>query len=559
MRTKILLGFSVITVSLLSATASIIMRGPVAKKYIACGHEFGHVTPSNLLARASAFEGFGIDGTLLGLRAPMQSGGDAQTYLVTRDMRDWPVDVFAADIPYLQKITSSTTFKELFIRALRMPRKRISWTNDVAWKTINGHLRAIARTAKQGGCRGLHIDHEDYFGAKQFVRIEGDLPWDELSKLVRQRGRDMFSIVFEEFPDAVLFFYRYMVADPAFWNSYSTAIDPQEAMRLKGDLWIPFVNGMLDVMPWSAKAVEGDETGYRYESKYNWFHLARTLQRKCTLAFIDPKHHDKFRARTSTSFPVYFDAYTDDCFTPDTQYYRGAVEGSRAVHLERNLAQATDASDEYVWLYGEKRTWIKWDGAIDHRIVKDGHTWPEVFVGICDVLNANRDPKKFLDNCLQKQNSFEDAFKGNYSFWSRKKDRRVGTFEMDTTFGNGDKSSYKAIGVEEGCFLCSVPAKCGEYFAVTFSVKNGTGSWARAGYESINKDLNAWLFPGHVVKLSESDANGWRKGAVLMRVPELSNGLNFNTSVKLAENECAWLDDVHFYKVIPLLTDGNIK
>jgi hypothetical protein len=41
-----------------------------------------------------------------------------------------------------------------------------------------------------------------------------------------------------------------------------------------------------------------------------------------------------------------------------------------------------------------------------------------------------------------------------------------------------------------------------------------------------------------------------------MRASDFGKAVNFNSGVCLAESECAWLDDVHFYRVIPLLKDG---
>jgi len=556
MHKKISVCASLCLMVVFSVSASMIMKGPVKKKFIACGFEFGSASASNLLANAAAYEGLGLDGTMIGLTGPMPDGKDATVYMTTRDMREWPLDVFAAEVPLLKELTSTTAFRGLFVRSFRIPRKRVAWDDDKSWSIIAGHMRAIAWAAKRGGCRGLHIDHEDYFKCSQFVRLKDELPWDELAKVARRRGRETFKAAFDEFPDAELFFYRFLVADPSFWNSYSTADDPVAAMRAKGDLWIPFINGMLDVMPWTVKLIEGDETGYRYESKYNWFHFARTLQAKCTQMFVDTKHLDKYRSRLSSSFPVYLDSYTDDSFAPGSQYYRDPVEGSRAAHLERNLAQASDASDEYVWLYGEKRTWIKRPEKLDARLVDDGRTWTDMFPGLSDVLNANRDPAGFLKRCLADTGKFEDAFKGEYSFWKRGGKKGAGVFEKDDSFGRGDASSYRAKGVKEGCFLCEVPAKCGEYFAVTFSVKNGSTEWARAGYASNEDDLNSWLIPGHAIPLSAPDADGWRSGAVLMRASDFSKAVNFNAGVSLAESESAWLDDVHFYRVIPLLKDG---
>ena len=553
----LLLASALCASAVFEASAQPLKARPVAKKYIACGFEFGgSVTASNLLDHAEKYENIGIDGTVLDIRAPMPDGKVASTYMTVRDMRPWPVDLFAGEVGYLNRLTSSTTFRELFIRSFRAPRKRIDWLDDNVWTIIAGHMRAIAWAAKRGGCRGLHIDHEDYFAAKQFMRQKAEIPWEELAEVARRRGREVFKPVFDEFPEAVMFFYRFMVADPGFWNYYATATDPVAAMKAKGDLWIPFMNGLLDVMPWTAKVVEGDETGYRYESKYNWFHFARNLQRNCAQRLVDESNLDKFRARTSTSFPVYLDAYTDDSYTPDREYYRGPVEGARAIHLERNLAQATEASDEYVWLFCEKRSWIRWEKKPDGRMVDDARTWPEMFIGIGDVLKANKDPGKFMAECLKNKGKYEDVFNDSlYSHW-RRKDKRPGTFAMDSTVGDGDNSSYRATGVESGCFQCSVPAKCGEYFLIEFSVKNAGGDWCRANIASNEKDLLGWLIPGYAITLGEPNADGWRKGTAFVRVPDFGKAVSFTAGFSLAEGESAYIDNVHFYKVIPLLKDG---
>jgi len=521
---------------------------PTPKKYIATGHQFGLATTlSNMLENVSAFDGTAIDGAVLHLNATLPDGKQATTYMTLRDSRPWPRDVFAPEVPRLRELMRHPAFHTVFVRGFGMPRTRIDWKDNAIWAVYAGHLRAIAWAAKAGGARGFLADHEDYFGAKQFLVKDGEGTWEEMASIARRRGRELFQPMFEEFPDAVFFFYRFLVADPGFWNSYATAADPVTAMKAKRDLWPAFANGIFDVMPWTAKIVEGDETGYRYESKFNWFYLARTLQRNGALRLVAPEHRDKYRARVSTAFPVYLDAYTDDCFKPGIEYYRGPVEGARAIHLERNLAQATDAADEYVWLYGEKRAWVHWKGTLDGRVLTD-RTWPEMFPGINDVLRANKAPEGFLAECLKHPERYESV-EGKADPWQRTKGCRVGTFDRD-----GD--SYRATGVENGCFQFVVPAKCGEYYAVSFAVKNCCSDWVRAGYSSGEKGLNKWLIPGHTVPLSAPDADGWRRGAVLMRVPDCGNSVEFTAGLHLAEGESAWLKDLKFLKVIPLLKDG---
>ena len=42
-----------------------------------------------------------------------------------------------------------------------------------------------------------------------------------------------------------------------------------------------------------------------------------------------------------------------------------------------------------------------------------------------------------------------------------------------------------------------------------------------------------------------------------MRVPDFGSSVEFTAGVHLAEGESAWLRDVKFLKVIPLLKDGQ--
>ncbi|MBR2789007.1 MAG: hypothetical protein IKD70_00085, partial [Eggerthellaceae bacterium] len=85
------------------------------------------------------------------------------------------------------------------------------------------------------------MDPEDYGGGKQFYRQESDPPYDETVRLARQRGREFSQSVLAAYPDMVLFF---------FWafshgRQYLAQPDSAAAMRRKGELYIPFLDGVL--------------------------------------------------------------------------------------------------------------------------------------------------------------------------------------------------------------------------------------------------------------------------------------------------------------------------
>ena len=91
---------------------------------------------------------------------------------------------------------------------------------------------------------------------------------------------------------------------------------------------------------------------------------------------------------------------------------------------------------------------------------------------------------------------------------------------------------------------------------IEFSVKNAGGDWCRANIASNEKDLLGWLIPGYAITLGEPNADGWRKGTAFVRVPDFGKAVSFTAGFSLAEGESAYIDNVHFYKVIPLLKDG---
>ena len=49
----------------------------------------------------------------------------------------------------------------------------------------------------------------------------------------------------------------------------------------------------------------------------------------------------------------------EECINPEkATRYKAPVEGTRLERMRRDLIQATDVSDGYVWFWGEKRTWV---------------------------------------------------------------------------------------------------------------------------------------------------------------------------------------------------------
>ena len=141
------------------------------------------------------------------------------------------------------------------------PRRGRVVRHDAAWANAASNAAVFARAARKAGFRGVCLDHEDYTKQTQFRLSPGDPAYAEACRLARRRGRQFFAAFFSEFPEARLLAFWLFTE----WREIVRARDVvQAAEEMKGDLWHAFLNGMLDVVPPSAKFIDGNETtGYK--------------------------------------------------------------------------------------------------------------------------------------------------------------------------------------------------------------------------------------------------------------------------------------------------------
>ena len=554
---SIALCCTVLPVSFVSCGAVMPPDGPVQKKIVAFGWEFGQVsTISNLLLYADAFDATPLDGVgFLLSEIPCSDGLLLSTRHIMND-RAWRYSEVSHLVPQLKKLTAHRSMKECFIGSLRSPTNRIDWTDDAAWARVANNLAVTARLAKEGGLRGLSIDHEDYHRQEQYFRQSDEMPFDELSALVRRRGRELFAGVFREYPDVTLI---------AFWlfsqhNGYFGSRDPAASARSMGDLWPSLMNGIFDVMPPGAKFIDGDERSYRYEAETHDYIRAALQQRDGAIPLVAPENRTKFLAQMRPGFAIYLDMYTNNS---QSQWYRGPIDGSRLAHLERNLHEALYAAGEYVWLWGQAHTWMPyWERGIRLRGYIQKTTWEECLPGLNETMRALRDPEGWGETRLAalkaagakpiNPNPECADLKGGkvpppYSIWQDTLKRRTnGVFRIDTTFGEGDSSSLCAIGVPYGSFVFPVRGlKTGEWLAVELSAK-GDIVTANVGWQMKGK----WCKgpPGTPIPL-DGDFNGWKHGRAFVRVPDGADGFGMTMGVRQKEGEKSWFDNIRVYKI----------
>ena len=523
------------------------------RKYIASGWEFNSITPDDILQHIDQFEAAGIDGAVLYVNQKRADGSLMSSRGIMHDAK-WTREDFAAVIPTYRKITSHRCFRASFLEAYRAPTKRIAWTDDAEWARVAHNLRVEAWLAKQGGFIGLDVDPEDYRRQDQYVRLADELPYPQLAALARRRGREVFSGIFAEFPDAKIMFAWLLTMGRQYWGG----VNLQGAMADAEDLWPAFVDGIFDVLPPTATLIEGCENAYRFEADRYHFHKTASVIRTAFADLLSPENRDKYRKQVQVSFGLYFDSYVHP---EGDNYYLGPVDGSRLKHLELNLAAATEATDEFVWFWSEKHGFVHWkEGVQRDKRLGPSPTWEDLMPGFTDVLQVTKDPlggigkwqKAFAAGEIKPVNANpscsgtdEKTVLKDYSSWQEgAKYRRQGTFGWDASVGAG--GALYAEGVDKGCFVIHVKdRKPGSRFGISVAAKGRSAAVTVAFLRN-----GAWDTTVPEVSLPiGADTGDWRKCAGSVRVPVGADGFGLKLNVHQAPGERTWFDDIAIYPI----------
>ena len=478
------------------------------KKVVAFGWEWKVMSPVRLLEYADQIDATGIDGISLYITAKGADGKALWSSSII-DGDEFTSEVLADQIEPLRKATAHKGLRESFIRTLGAPKVRVDWKDDAHWAKVARSMGALAKFAKATGVRGFIVDPEDYHKQNQFEARPDDEPYDLLAPLARKRAREIFSAVFREHPDLVVLGYWLFSWHPQHVNSEN----PMASARSKGDLWPAFINGILDVMPPTAKLVDGDEWVYDAEASKNEFMISAMAQRDAVMGLVAPENRAKFRAQALPGFGLYLDSYVMSKTKKDgkvNKFYFGPDNGSRRGHFERNLSEALDSAGEYVWLWCEKKTWVKWGEDVPMGWGVERKTWEECLPGLYRTIRACADPEAFLaKDCreLIAAGKIVNIATDDYVAASR-----------EALHGEHDKKDEDEKG--QGYFhVTDDTARPGEHYVVAAS---GTGE----GLEAIafwqqrkNGGWWRWRIPGHGLAFKKGEDGRYRAKA-LVRVPE---------------------------------------
>lgn len=550
---------SVIRNTLVAGLALASLQTFGGKKYIAFGWEFDKIGPEDLLRKIAEYDASPLDGVGVFYTMTDESGRPcgARTIMETGP---WTQASAEANVPVLRELARHRSMRASMLTSFRHPVKRIPWTDEAAWARVATNLERVAYMASASGLNGLYADQEDYEKQGQFVlRDEDGDDFEALSALARRRGAQLFGPVFAHCPRARLFVMRFFCADPGFWNGYYGSHDPVATMRMKGDLWPSFANGILDVLPSGATIVEGDEHGYRYDAGRRDYLLAYNQIHARLLPLVAPENRTKYRAQVRASSAIYLDGLADG--KSGGSYYQGAADEPRMHYVEKTLHQAAWTTDEFVWFWGEKHPWIDWGKTKINPSVRKEELWETVLPGLDGMLRANRDPLGYMRGRLAEMRAdgtYTNLLAGvrleDYPTWQagppRKKHIRATRLG---TFGVTDGMLWSE-GCENGCYTVPVEnLEPGTWYAVRLEAR-GRRTYADVRFKKDGRWRN--LLPGVSLLPSGPVRDGWQLFETLVRIPEGSNELNLVFSSREGVGERSWYRDV---EVVPVPFVAKVK
>jgi hypothetical protein len=160
---------------------------------------------------------------------------------------------------------------------------------------------------------------------------------EEVSQVVRERGKRFMQIVQSELPDVKILSLWLMYPIINGWDNYT--------------MFKPFFEGMLEAALPTVAFIDGNEVSYYYlraEDFDNGVQEIRNLY-----SAIDPNLTDKYKAQVKVANAVFVDGLLNLWRSPRFIGYYFASERERLDFIQHNTYHALRSSDEYVWAYNE--------------------------------------------------------------------------------------------------------------------------------------------------------------------------------------------------------------
>lgn len=389
------------------------------------------------------------------------------------------------------------------------------WDDEEAWRNVcdkAGICAWVARETKSN----ISIDFESYgkllFG---FDSTSSDRTFAETKELVRRRGAEMCAAIVKEYPQVKILGLQMNSCNREAGRSKF----PDLRLCLSSFALLPsFIDGFLDSAAPETTFIDGCEDGYYMNGPAEYDRAACEMLTTTgpAAAVVAPENLQKFRKQMRAGFGFYLDMYSNP---EGSQYYIGPGPGeTRFERLAVNLKAALNASDEYVWVYGEQNRWWAPEGLEPDE---KWTSWEEALPGLTLLIDDLYGPEGALERA--KKRVFDDPNRinltnngdfqeyndshmpGAWSAWQQET-RPSGKFE-------GSVGTATLTSMYNGCFYQSFAVEGGAAYLVFASVKT-----AGNAYASINirwqDDKGDWTPESHDVTILSSNDLEYEKRVV---------------------------------------------
>lgn len=290
----------------------------------------------------------------------------------------------------LYKSLKFKKFTDNFFYTTVMPGNQ-DWFNDQDWAALCSNFALAAEIAKECGMEGILFDPEEY-GKKFWSYNTIKRPQKEGSAIARKRGQQWGNAIFKAFPDIKLFVLYWLPAKKSFMSD--------------------FINGVYDVIPPTARIIDGCETaGYHSNSRWD-FRVAKDLSEYEALKYLSKENVAKYKAQTTFAPACYIDAILG-INQKWAKHLQPEISGSAPAHfLTQVIFRALESCDEYIWLYSERCAW--WSGG-KYPI------WDSKVPGAGNALAGVKDPVKLnVSDCRNVIQNGTFNQEGGWEIWQHR-------------------------------------------------------------------------------------------------------------------------------------------
>src|SRR5262245_38970840 len=305
---------------------------------------YGQDWPNTAYVRASIrqMEKRPYDGIVIAVsksRQPQHRGNDSigfRTFSRERfDVADYQHAIHDLRATKFEKFTDN------FIQVEAMPGD-VDFFDDAGWQTIAHNFATMAHIARQGACKGIEFDPEEYGPPTwTYTRFSEQArsahSEDDYIAQAKLRGQQVMRAINAEFPDIRIL----CLFGPSFTYYHLTA--DSHSYRLLA----PFIEGMCTVATPGTQVIDGFEQSYPYRAKVS-FEEARKVQLATRDIFTDKTAFDRVMR---VGFGLWMDNNSGKIgwhpAEPEKNHFQPDTWQS-AVHF------ALSYSDEYVWTWHER-------------------------------------------------------------------------------------------------------------------------------------------------------------------------------------------------------------